>query len=253
MLQVSIIGCGNLAHNLLRAFTFSREIQLVQLFCRNKSDAQQYNGIQIIDTYQKLKEVDLLIIAVSDNNIELVSKQIQLKNTLIVHCSGSISMEVIQQKHRGVFYPLQTFSKKIPLTFKDFPIFIEAKNSQGFETLNTVAKAISNNVQKMNSEQRKTLHLSAVFVNNFVNHLYVIGQQITKEKGLDFSLLFPLINETAYKLRHGSPQETQTGPAIRNDQTSIKKQEALLNNSVQKKLYQLFTESIKNNNESKKL
>jgi predicted short-subunit dehydrogenase-like oxidoreductase (DUF2520 family) len=40
------------------------------------------------------------------------------------------------------------------------------------KTLESLARDISNNVYRVNSAQRKVLHLAAVFACNFTNHLY---------------------------------------------------------------------------------
>jgi len=145
----------------------------------------------------------------------------------------------------GVFYPLQTFSKNQKINFKDVPICIEANNKKTLNILSNLAKSVSNNIYFTNSEQRKSLHLAAVFACNFTNHLYSISENILKKENIDFEILKPLIIETANKIKNHSPLEMQTGPAIRNDKEIIKEHLKLLKrNKTEQNIYKLLTENI---------
>jgi predicted short-subunit dehydrogenase-like oxidoreductase (DUF2520 family) len=145
----------------------------------------------------------------------------------------------------GVFYPLQTFSKSRKVDFSDIPICIEANHPSNLMKLEELGQKISNTVSQINSEERKTLHLAAVFTNNFVNHFYAIGAEILQAKKLDFELLKPLIRETAAKIEALDPVEAQTGPAKRNDQTIIGLHLKMLRNKPEyQKIYSFVTESI---------
>jgi predicted short-subunit dehydrogenase-like oxidoreductase (DUF2520 family) len=145
----------------------------------------------------------------------------------------------------GVFYPLQTFSKSREISFSDIPICIEANQSSTLLKLQQLAGTLSSSVHPINSEERKTLHLAAVFANNFVNHLYSIGSEILQENNLSFDLLKPLIRETAAKIETLHPLEAQTGPARRNDQGVINAQLKLLQDQPEfQKIYSFVTESI---------
>src|SRR5690606_37403117 len=121
------------------------------------------------------------------------------------------------KNRKGVFYPLQTFSKSKEVNFKEIPICLEAANHQDLEWLKKVANVISDKVFEIDSEKRKTLHVSAVFVSNFVNHLYGIGEELCKENDIPFDILKPLIAEVADKINYLSPEQAQTGPAKRGD------------------------------------
>jgi predicted short-subunit dehydrogenase-like oxidoreductase (DUF2520 family) len=131
---------------------------------------------KITSNFSELENVDLVIIAVTDDAIATVSDQLPFENQLVVHTSGSVTLEGMNNKNRkGVFYPLQTFSKSKSINFKVIPICLEAENNQDYKTLEIVAQSISDVHFKVNSVQRKALHVAAVFVSNFVNHLYQIG------------------------------------------------------------------------------
>jgi predicted short-subunit dehydrogenase-like oxidoreductase (DUF2520 family) len=246
MIQVSIIGSGNVAHHLINAFSHESEIKLVQVFSRKpEAIAGIISSDKIISDYNQLESVDVIIIAVSDDAISDVSNQITLQNQLVVHTSGSVNMEALNDKNRkGVFYPLQTFSKSKAVDFKIIPVCLEAQNDSDYETLDAVAKSISEVIYKVNSEQRKALHVAAVFVSNFVNHLYQMGNEICAENHLSFDILKPLIQEVADKIITLTPKEAQTGPAKRNDTQTINAHLSFLTDENQKEIYKLLTKSI---------
>lgn len=249
MIRVSIIGSGNVAQHLIQAFSKTTDIELVQVFARNpETVSTTLTTTKIISDLKDLKPVDVTIIAVTDNAIAGVSKQLPFQNQLVVHTSGSLSMEALDDKNRkGVFYPLQTFSKSKEIDFKTIPICIEAQNENDYKTLEVVAKSLSNSVYEINSKQRKALHVAAVFVSNFTNHLYQIGSDICHENELSFDILKPLIQETANKIITLSPNNAQTGPAKRKDTQTINEHLLFLTDENQKEIYKLLTKSIIDN------
>jgi predicted short-subunit dehydrogenase-like oxidoreductase (DUF2520 family) len=253
MIKVIIIGSGNVAQHLIAAFQNSQnlgsEIELVQVFSRQPANVSQLlNFNKITDNWDTLAEADLYIIAVSDDAIAHVSSQLPFKNRLVVHTSGSVSLNALDNNNRkGVFYPLQTFTKNKAVDFKTIPICLESENATDFQLLNNVAKAISDTVFTINSEQRKALHVAAVFVNNFTNHLYQIGSEICQENQVPFDILKPLIAETAQKIMTISPSKAQTGPAKRNDIATIEAHEAFLSNENYRTIYKILTQSIQYN------
>lgn len=249
MIRLSIIGSGNVAHHLMRAFSQNSEVELVQVLARNPlSISSVISTDKIISDFKALCPVDLTIIAVTDKEIADVSERIPSDNRLVVHTSGSIAIETLAAKNRkGVFYPLQTFSKGKEIDFKTIPICIEAQQESDFELLKTVAKSISNSVYDVNSQQRKALHVAAVFVSNFTNHLYHIGNELCEENKLPFSILIPLILETAQKIVSLAPKEAQTGPAKRMDTLTINSHLDFLTDENQKEIYKMLTKSIIDN------
>ena len=253
MIKVSIIGSGNVAQQLITTFQnlekSGSEIELVQVFSRKKESLTHLlHSEQIISDLQDLQEVDLYLIAISDDAIESLSGELPFKNRLVVHTSGSMPLTIVNDNNRkGVFYPLQTFTKGISVDFKQIPICLEAENPTDYQVLDRVAKIISDKVYAINSEQRKALHVAAVFVNNFSNHLFAIGKEICTENQIPFDILKPLMEETVQKAQTLSPEEAQTGPAIRNDKKTIAAHEAFLTNDNQLKLYKTLTQSIQQN------
>jgi predicted short-subunit dehydrogenase-like oxidoreductase (DUF2520 family) len=249
MVKVIIIGSGNIAQHLINAFTKSKKIDLVQVFSRQKeSIAHLLDSHKIINNYADLAESDLYILAVSDDAIAAVSSQLPFENRLVVHTSGSVPIDVLNSKNRrGVFYPLQTFSKNVAVDFSEIPICLESENEADFDALEKLAHAISNKVFKISEMQRQALHVSAVFVNNFVNQLYQIGNEICLENNISFEVLKPLILETANKGTTLSPKEAQTGPASRNDKQTIERHLKFLSDENQRNIYKIITQSIQNN------
>lgn len=250
MIKVSIIGSGNVAQHLilalLNAENSGSKIELVEAFSRNAASLTDLLDFDRITTdLNLLKPADLYIIAVSDHAIQSVSDALPFKNKLVAHTSGTTEIDVLNDNNRkGVFYPLQTFSKTKSVDFTTIPICLESQNATDLHTLETVAKTISNATYIINSEQRKALHVSAVFVNNFVNHLYQIGQDICLENQIPFKILKPLILETADKIMTLSPEDAQTGPAQRGDHETINAHIEFIKDDNQKNIYELLTQSI---------
>lgn len=246
MISIVLIGSGNVAQHLIAAFAASENVTLVQVLARNPSSLNHLlTADKICTDYPQIKEADVYLIAVSDNAIASVSAQLPFQNRLVAHTSGSMPLEVLDAKNRrGVFYPLQTFTKNKAVNFQEIPICLEGENAADYSSLEQVAQAISHVYQPISSHQRKALHVAAVFVCNFVNHLYGIGESICQENELPFALLQPLIAETANKIQTLSPAAAQTGPAKRNDTITINNHLDFLTDDTQKELYKLLTKSI---------
>jgi len=249
MIRITLIGSGNVAQHLIKAFTKSELTEIVQVYARKKQTlASLVDFDKIVSDFEDLKEADIYIIAVSDKAISEVAKQLPFQNRVVVHTSGAASLDVLDAKNRkGVFYPLQTFSKNKEIDFSTIPMCLEAENTFDFRLLESAAKSISNAVYPINSDQRKALHVAAVFVNNFTNHLYQIGQEICGEHQVPFDVLKPLIQETSEKIKTLNPVDAQTGPAKRHDITTIKAHLEYLTNENQKNIYKILTQSIQNN------
>lgn len=255
MISVVILGAGNVATHLFKAFYKADNIIVNQWFNRNLKSIDFYkNQVDVTDTLSELKEADIYIIAVSDDAVTKISSQLPFENRFVVHTSGSVSMHDLDKKlHRGVFYPLQTFSKEAEVDFSKIPICIETDNKDQFALLKELAESIGSISHRVNTEQRNSLHLAAVFVNNFTNQLYRIAHEITESTNTDFNILKPLLLETANKVQTMSPYMAQTGPAKRNDKKTIKKHLKKLEGSQHKAIYELLTASIQKTHGGKKL
>jgi predicted short-subunit dehydrogenase-like oxidoreductase (DUF2520 family) len=248
MIKITIIGSGNVAQHLIEAFAKSNAIEIIQVFSRSqKQISPLLSSSKINNDWNALVDADLYIIAVSDDAIASVSSQLPFKNRLVVHTSGSAPLISLDDKNRkGVFYPLQTFTKGKAVDFKKIPFCLETQLESDYVILEKVAQSISDSVYKIDSHQRKALHVAAVFVNNFTNYLYQLGNDICQENHVPFEILKPLILETAEKILTLTPKEAQTGPAKRNDISTIEAHESFLSNENQSTIYKILTQSIQN-------
>lgn len=251
-MEIVIIGTGNTAAVLGRKLKAAGHT-IVQVFGRDTSAASQlaYELDTESTNYWNIvyRNADIYILAVSDIAIEEVLTELQLPDKTIVHTAASVSKNVLKNtaRHFGVFYPLQSLKKELS-HLPDIPIIIDASDEATLHELENLAGSISDKVTEAGDEERLKLHLAAVICNNFVNHLYTLAESYCKKEGMDFKLLHPLIEETAARLKEIPPSQSQTGPALRNDRTTIEKHLQLLKNYPQlKKVYEVLTESIYNN------
>jgi len=246
MIRVSIIGSGNVAFHLISALQKAETIELVQVCARSKQNIKSIIASEkIVSNVSDLQPVDLCIIAVSDDAISKISDSLPFNNKIVAHTSGSIAMSDLSSKNRrAVFYPLQTFSVQKAVDFSTIPICLETETKEDYVILEKVALAISKMTYAIDSQQRKALHVAAVFVNNFVNQLYQIGFEICSENNIPFDILKPLIAETAAKLETLRPLQAQTGPAKRKDDTTIASHLEFLKDENRQAIYQLLTQTI---------
>ena len=252
-MRISFIGAGRVAHHLVHAL--KQRHQIIQIYSQGFVHAQKLATevkAEAVHTFAELSaEIDVLIIAVSDSAISDVIQHVHtyLPNTLIVHTSGSTDIEKLTKVHAraGVFYPLQTFSLEREIDWYSTPLFIEATHLEDLNTLLQLANELSQRVYQYNSAQRLSLHLAAVFACNFSNYCYDMAKQIVDAKQVDFSLLYPLIIETAQKALQAEPRNMQTGPAMRGDQNIIAMHAQMLKQDQRPDLqavYHLLSEQI---------
>ncbi|MDM8159421.1 DUF2520 domain-containing protein [Labilibaculum sp. K2S] len=255
--KVVMIGAGNLATQLSLAL-HENGIDILQVYSKTVESAKALAGkldCSFTISVKKIeKNADLYIFAVSDKALQPILDKWSVPIGNSVHTAGSIPVDIFENytENYGVFYPLQTFSKERKVDFSNIPICIESNSLELRTDLIELAAKISNSVHLINSEQRKQLHLAAVFTCNFTNHMYCIGQKLLQEKDVDFELLKPLIAETAQKVLQLDPMSAQTGPAVRFDEEIMSSHEkALKNTPVFQKLYRFVSESIYKMHKSK--
>ncbi len=247
---IVFIGSGNVATRLAVALQEMKK-SILQVYSRSEKRAgilAKKLGVGFTSNLSNVnREADLYILSVSDNALEEIVEKLDLDTQFIVHTSGTSSMDVLNKFDSfGVFYPLQTFSTEKNISFKNIPLCIEANSAENLELLQDLAAIISEDVQQINSEQRRALHVAAVFANNFTNYMYAVAEDILQDNDLPFDLLKPLIEETAEKLKAHIPHEAQTGPARRNDQKTIEEHLKILKAHPEyQKIYQLISEQIK--------
>lgn len=263
-MNITLIGAGNVGYHLALILQ-KKGHQINQIYSRNAErfgafDPKIFRQTHFITSFQQIAPPKktattaptFYIIAVSDNAIEEVSNQLAIKglakHSIVAHTSGATPMSVLSQhQHHGIFYPLQTFTRSRPADWNSLPFCIHANDPATMQTLAHVAKTVNDNIYFINDQERQLLHVAAVFVNNFTNHLLTVAEDILKNNQLTLDILRPLIRETFAKAQQQSPQNNQTGPARRNDSQTIEKHLKLLKSYPDyEKLYQVLTKSIQN-------
>lgn len=251
--SVVFIGAGNLATNLAKAL-YRKGFRIVQVYSRTSESARMLADEVEAGFTTCLAEIDpscrLYIVSLKDSAFSDLLPVItagKQKDALMVHTAGSLPMSVWEGKveHYGVFYPMQTFSKQREVSFKEIPFFIEASTPADTELLKSVAGTLSGRVYEATSDQRKSLHLAAVFACNFTNHMYALSAGLLEKSGIPFDVMLPLIDETARKVHELPPNVAQTGPAIRYDENVISNHLRMLADDPQmQELYKLISQSI---------
>lgn len=249
-MRITIIGSGNVATHLGAAFRNAGHV-IVQVYSRDMQNAAllaYHIKAEAIDDLQHINaDTDLFIIAVKDDVIGDIAKELDKFDKPVAHTSGATSVAVLTQytAKAGVFYPLQTFSKTKEVNFNTVPLCIEGANEQITRQLEGLAQTMSQSVYRIDSEKRKILHLAAVFACNFPNYLYYAAGSILDKHSLDFNMLRPLIIETAEKVQEHLPQNVQTGPASRNDEKTMAEHLKLLqDNAGLQHVYTLLSQMI---------
>lgn len=248
--RLVIIGSGNVATHMATAFK-EAGLDICGIYSRTVDNAQVLAEKLSVNVFKSLTEIpldaDAYLLAVSDSALPEILKQLPALDGILMHTSGSVGLDVFSEslKRSAVFYPLQTFSKAKQIDFSKVPILLESADTTVLNALQNLGKRISEIVKIIDSEQRKQLHLSAVFMCNFSNYMFHISEELLKENNLDFELLKPLLGETIEKLNSLSPAEAQTGPAIRNDKKTLNEHlEMLKNHPEYQNIYQLISDQI---------
>ena len=250
-MKIVLIGAGNLATHLGKALHAAGH-DMIQVFSRTMQSAETLASLldaePLTDMAQVRDDADVYIFSVKDSALEqLISQLCGGEKKVFLHTAGSMPMSVFRGKalHYGVLYPMQTFSKQREVDFSIIPCFIEANDEFALKQIEGLAGQISHRVYQLSSEDRKYLHLSAVFACNFANHCYAASQKLLQQHGIPFDVMLPLIDETAAKVHGMTPKEAQTGPAVRYDENVIGKQIQLLENQPYfQKIYDCMSKSI---------
>ncbi len=249
-MNIVIIGSGNVAAVLGRKFKAAGH-EIAQIYSRNAAAATElaYEWNSESTNYKStiITTADVYLIAVNDDSIDEVTQGLLLPGKVVAHTAASVPKEVLQKvsNHYGVFYPLQSLRKDM-VALPDVPVFFDGSDEKTKKILAALAYSISaEKIMEADDNARLKLHVAAVVVSNFVNHLYTLAEDYCRKEGLDFKQLLPLIEETASRLNKSSPQQAQTGPALRHDSETIHKHLELLKAHPQlKNIYVLLTESI---------
>lgn len=250
-MKIGLIGAGNLMTNLGNALVSVKDNEIVQVWSRTECSARTLASIlktSFTTDIDNVSEAGVYILAVKDSALESLIPVLTKHHpdALFLHTAGSMPIDVFKgyAKNYGVLYPMQTFSKNKEVNFKEIPVFVEANNEDSLQVVKRLAATVSDHLYELSTEQRKYLHLAAVFACNFTNHCYDLAAKVLEPHGIPFSVMLPLIDETARKVHELSPHDAQTGPAVRYDENVINRQMALIDDENTRQIYKLLSQSI---------
>ena len=249
-MKIVLIGTGNVGTILGRKMVQAGH-DVLQVYGRRAPEAAELAeliGADPVTDFAKLySEADLYIMAVSDGSIRQVASGLHFTDQPLVHTAGAVSREVLKEasSRYGVLYPLQSLRKEITEIPAEIPFLVDGNKGEMIALVSEFAQSLSGRVQVAGDEERLKLHIGAVMVSNFTNHLYALAENYCRKENLDFGQLLPLIAETAMRIKEISPKSAQTGPAVRHDGATIQKHLELLKDHPHlRDIYLLLTESI---------
>lgn len=248
-MKITILGAGNVATQLALAMRKAGN-EIVQIYNRSDEAGQELAktvGAGFTSDIGALADADTYLLAVKDDAIEELASKLKLPGKFVAHTSGTKSRELLKgvSVNYGVFYPLQTMTRRSVLNFTHIPFLLEGSNNATVLQLEALAASLSEKIHVVDEEQRQWIHVAAVFANNFTNHLYGLSEQILANHGMGFEILKPLIFNAVESLNKYSPNEIQTGPASRRDYQVIDRHLMLLSDDHRlKKIYEVLTDSI---------
>ena len=250
-MRVVMAGSGNVATVLGRLIKKAGH-EVLQVLSRDAEHAKilaDELGCPYADFNGNIeKEADLYIISVRDKALYELNTKFHADNKMVVHTAGSISKDILKEisHNYGVLYPLQSLRKEMDTT-SAIPLLVDANSIEGITLLEDFGRTISDKVSVASDEERLKLHVAAVIVSNFTNHLYALAEDFCKNENVDFKMLVPLIEETALRMANHTPESVQTGPALRNDIITLDKHLRILDaHKKLKYIYLKLTESIMN-------
>jgi len=251
-MTISIVGSGNVAFTLCRLF-YACGHNVVEITGRNEQAVTALAGIcgakanVCPSAIQPTMPAEIYLVCLSDEALNNLEKFDLGETGVWAHTAGAQPIEILADRtdHWGVLYPLQSLRKeKYP--YSSIPFLVQGSDNTTQETLYQLAESTGFPVSRADNEQRLSLHLAAVFANNFTNHMLTISSTICEQHQLDSEMLIPLILETSTRIVDNKPAEMQTGPAIRGDEVTMRRHLQLLqSNPLWQELYRLISESIR--------
>lgn len=252
-MKVVLIGAGNLATNVGKALKYAGH-DIVQVYSRTMSSAEALasvlGAVAVNDAESLRNDGDVYLLAVKDSVLASLIPRICAgrEGGVFAHTAGSMSIDLFRgyAEHYGVFYPMQTFSKERAVDFRNVTCFIESSDPSSCKVLEELARSITPRVMTLSSEDRKYLHLAAVFACNFANHCFALSERLLASRGIGFDVMLPLVDEMVSKVHALSPRAAQTGPAVRNDSNVMEEHLRLLDDDEKlQEIYRLLSDSIR--------
>lgn len=248
-LKLTIIGAGNVGTHLALKLR-EQDYSIIQIYSRKRAKAKaladRCEAEAIADLSELNSNADLYLFAIPDDTLPDLAQQVQLVDKVVAHTSGAAESDALKSVSAfcGVIYPMQSFTRTAEAP-AGFPVIVHSALDPVEKILTKVATSLSKNVLHLDDRQRLSLHVAAVLVNNFPNHLYTLAEQLTTFAGVDFEIMHPLLKETTRKALSETPSAAQTGPAKRSDFKTIQAHLELLGDRpFFKDIYLALTESI---------
>ncbi|MBS3914599.1 MAG: DUF2520 domain-containing protein [Bacteroidetes bacterium] len=244
--NIYICGNGNLGSSLLREFEQHR-IHVSGIYSRSEPQNLPSSVRWCRYGTDQPARNSIVFITVPDSHIAETESYFLKSGCYTVHTAGAVEINELKNSDRGVFYPLQTFSTGIRVNWIGLPVLIETSDEELLEALFEIVAAFGARGMEADSDQRKAIHLAAVFANNFTNAMYGIAENLSKKAALPQDVLLPLMQQTVRKLEFLHADEAQTGPAKRGDIATIERHMQMLkNDSEYAKIYELLSNYILN-------
>ncbi len=232
-LRIVIIGGGNVATHLTRAL-LEAGAAIVALAPAERQSVRQLAAKHALAAIERVgdipTDVDAVIIATNDRATAQVAAQLPPVRGVVMHTSGSVPLSALTAHHRraGVFYPLQTFSKDVPVDVREVPLFVEASDADSEAFIRRMAALISDHVYAADSEQRRHLHVAGVLTSNFPIYLMEVARRTLAEAGFPLEVVSPLMKASVAKAFAVGPHDALTGPARRGDVATVAAHQAML-------------------------
>ena len=247
-MRIGLVGTGKVAHQLAYAITKIETYNLEWVYGRSRAKADKIieaSSCAFVDKLSHYNEVDLVIIAVKDDAIHEVANLLEPSSALVVHTSGIKGLEVLNKHQKtGILYPLYSFYSKEEFSMENIPFLVDSEDYVSVELLLALSQKLSSKAYHISSEEKKQLHLAAVYANNFANHLMTQAFDILDSKSINKEILLPIIEQSCANWVKGNAKEHQSGPALRNDEETMNKHLEALKTEEQKEIYTLISKSI---------
>lgn len=227
-MKIAVVGSGNVATHLSRGLSAAGH-EITGIYSRTEAHARELAdslGVAVFTTPEALaaSRSDVVLFSVADACAgELVSEFPPMPGVVALHTSGTLPQEVLAPltADAGILYPLQTFSRSMPVALDKVPFFIEGATGRAAACARELAEALSPKVHYADVAHRKVLHIAGVLSCNFPNFLWECCERILSQAGYPLEVVEPLVRATVDKAFAIGPHAAQTGPARRGDRAVI--------------------------------
>lgn len=185
------------------------------------------------------RHADIVLICVSDNEIELVTKQLAeeeafRKEAVVAHLSGALESSVLKPARDlcGAYiasaHPLKTFPS-VTAAIDEEPgthWFLEG-DVQAVERLSQLISRLGDFPHAITSEGKAIYHAASVVACNYLSTLMDTALEMMEQASVDktvaWSALRPLVYGTLNNIDKMGPEAALTGPIVRGDEVTVEK------------------------------